>query len=185
MHTETHRQSVMRRSYCAAESPVIHSPIDSRGAPMEKAQHREKRDFLLSIHPKYAQLIMNGTKTVELRRRFANQVAEDAIALIYCTSPTQAIIGMTAIVGVECLPLAKLWRNHGNAARVQVDAFRSYFRGCEVGYALLLGEAKRFKKSVSAICLKKQFGFVAPQSFIYLSSKYYPLFGNGQLQIPY
>jgi predicted transcriptional regulator len=57
------------------------------------SEESEKRDFLLSIHPTYVEKIVGGMKTVELRRRFAEDVAPGAILLIYSTSPTQALVG--------------------------------------------------------------------------------------------
>lgn len=147
-----------------------------------KAANGQRRDFLLSIRPNYAELIVDGQKTVELRRRFPKSVEQGAVALIYCTSPKKAIIGTADIAAVECLPLSKIWSRYGLDARIERKDFDSYFEGCEAGYAILLRNAKRFEKQVGASKLRKQFGFVAPQSFVYLPDKYYSLLGNDQLQ---
>ena len=149
------------------------------------AEIPDRRDFVLSIRPEYAKLIIGGEKTVELRRRFANRVGPGAIALIYCTSPTQAIIGMTEILDIECLPIGRLWSKHGKAAKVRPDTFSSYFAGCNKGFALLLGKPRKFERALSASKLRKQFGFVPPQSFVYLPMRYYALLENERLQAPY
>jgi predicted transcriptional regulator len=145
----------------------------------------DKKNFLLSIRPVFAELIVDGEKTVELRRRFTTSVDPNALALIYCTSPTQAIIGVAHIQAVERLPINKLWSKHSRSAKVNRDQFDEYFSGLKHGYAIILTDALRFEKKVAASKLRKLFGFVAPQSFAYLSSEYYALLENDRLQASY
>ena len=47
---------------------------------------------LLSIKPKYADKIFNGTKTVELRR-ICPKVTEGDLILVYVSSPVKALVG--------------------------------------------------------------------------------------------
>ena len=150
---------------------------------MSEAGEFIRRDVLFSIRPEYAEQIVDGAKTVELRRRFTSKVSAGSMALIYCTSPTQAIIGAAAIMGVECLPIRKIWTKHGSAAKIKRTKFDDYFDGCVEGFAILLGSPIRFENKVPASKLKKKFGFVPPQSFIYLPEKYYSLLEHGQLQL--
>jgi predicted transcriptional regulator len=110
-----------------------------------EAASSERRDFLFSIKPGYAELIVEGEKTVELRRRFTKNVAAGSIVLIYCTSPTQAIIGFARIKKVELLPLDTLWSKHGSRAKIDEEDFDSYFLGCDEGYAILFDKAVRLK----------------------------------------
>ena len=142
----------------------------------------QKRDFLFSIRPEYAHLIVEGEKTVELRRRFTLNATAGALALIYCTSPTQAIIGFARIKKVELLPVDTLWSKHGKRARINEADFDSYFLGRDDGYAILFDKAVRFEKQIAASKLRKKFGFVAPQSFVYLTPEYYSLLEHDQLQ---
>ena len=55
------------------------------------------RDLLVSLHPRHASNILSGEKTVELRRRFPEQHMRGALALIYSTTPVQAIVGVARI----------------------------------------------------------------------------------------
>ena len=141
-----------------------------------------KRDFLVSIRPTHVEKIVEGQKTVELRRRFSEDVATGAILLIYSTSPTQAIVGSATISGVCRLPLADLWDRHGAAACIDRETFDGYFSGVEEGYAILLHDVKPFARQVSAAALREQFGFVPPQSFMYLRQEYYPLLSHERIQ---
>jgi predicted transcriptional regulator len=52
-----------------------------------------KNDILISIQPEYAEQIMGGCKTVELRRRFVEAVDQDTRLFIYSSNPVGAIIG--------------------------------------------------------------------------------------------
>lgn len=144
-----------------------------------------RRDFLVSIRPLYAEKIINGAKTVELRRRFVNEIDPGAVVLIYSSSPIQAIVGYAAISGVQRLPIEKMWRKHAEAACIRRRDFDSYFAGLEVGYAILLGTVRRFRQAFAAAELRKRFGFVPPQSFRYLPEAYYALLKHEQLQGSY
>jgi predicted transcriptional regulator len=141
-----------------------------------------KRDFLVSIRPSYADKIVEGAKTVELRRRFSEDIAPGAILLIYSTSPTQAIIGSAGIRGVRRLRLNDLWGQYGAEACIDRETFDGYFNGLEEGYAILLEDVRPFARHVAAADLKAKFGFVAPQSFMYLRQEYYPLLNHERAQ---
>ena len=134
-----------------------------------------RKDFLMSIQPIHAEKIVDGDKTVELRRRFVHHVEPGALLLIYSSSPIRAIIGYVAIAGVRRLPVKKIWSEYGKAACVCRGDFDEYFAGAEHGYAILLGEVKRFTPTVAAAELRKRFSFVPPQSFRYLPREYYSL----------
>ena len=141
-----------------------------------------RRDYLVSIHPNYVEKIVEGVKTVELRRRFSETVAPGAIILIYSTSPTQAIVGSASIRGVRRLQLDELWEQHGGAACIDRDTFDDYFNGLDEGYAILLEDVKPFARQVAAADLKQKFGFTPPQSFMYLRQEYYPLLNHERVQ---
>ena len=54
---------------------------------------------LMSIKPKYAMQILNGTKTFEYRKnRFRRQNIDSIV--IYATSPVMKVIGEVQLVGV-------------------------------------------------------------------------------------
>jgi predicted transcriptional regulator len=142
-----------------------------------------RRDFLLSIRPSHVENIARGRKTVELRRRFSED-AEGAIILIYSTSPTRAIVGSATIAGVRCLSLKTLWDQYGAAACVSRQTFEAYFQGLKEGYAILLADVRLFARAVAASHLKEKFGFVAPQSFMYLRREHYPLLKHEHVQAP-
>lgn len=143
------------------------------------------RDVLLSIHPNYASKILSGDKTVELRRKFPETSAIGATALIYSSSPVQAIVGFARIKDVLRLPIEQIWRNHGEAACIERRDFDAYFDGLDYGYALLLEDAQTLERQRSLEDLKKEFGFAPPQSFRYIDDGYASMLSNEQLHTPY
>ncbi|AWC21066.1 MULTISPECIES: helix-turn-helix domain-containing protein [Aminobacter] len=126
-----------------------------------------RRDVILSIKPAYSDKILEGVKTVELRRRFPLSVGQGATAYIYSTSPVRALVGAAEITDVERLPLATLWRRHGKSASIRKLDFDAYFGGLSEGYALNISNVRRFSHPLNLIELKERFGFKAPQSFLY------------------
>ena len=138
--------------------------------------------LLFSIRPRHVEKIVDGEKTVELRRRFSDEIAPGTTILIYSTSPTRAIVGSAAIRRVERLKLDDLWQRHGEAACVDRATFDGYFVGVEEGYAILLEDVREFVSHFLADDLREQFGFVPPQSFMYLKREYYHLLSHERAQ---
>jgi predicted transcriptional regulator len=103
------------------------------------------RDLLVSVHPRHASNILTGEKTVELRRRFPEKRTRGASALIYSTTPVQAIVGVARIKHVLKLP--GIWKEYGAAARVSKSEVEAYFSGLREGY-VILPSGKRDRSSV-------------------------------------
>ena len=132
-------------------------------------QRRPSRDVLFNIRPVHAEKILTGSKTVELRRRFANAVTPGTLALIYSTSPTSALIGSAKIKAVHCTDLPTLWKTHRKAVCLDKSDFEAYFAGLERGYAIVLHSPCPLERPVGLTELRKRFGFEPPQSYQYAS----------------
>lgn len=121
---------------------------------------------LLSIKPKFANAILEGTKTFELRRTvFRNPTVRKIV--IYASSPVSRVVGEFTIGDVLALKPEKLWEATGDGSGVERTFFDEYFRGCEVGFALKVHRPRRYAQP---LVLKEHFGFSRPpQSFRYLA----------------
>lgn len=128
---------------------------------------RPQRDVVLSIRPKYSEKIIEGLKTVELRRRFPVSAPKGTIAYIYSTSPVRAMVGMAEISDVLKLPVAKIWKMFSDTAFIEKADFDKYFEGVEDGYALKFKNVKAFSDPLPLSELRTRFGFEPPQSFLY------------------
>jgi len=132
------------------------------------AQLPPSRDVILSIRPVHAEKILDGSKTVELRRRFTGGVRPGTIALIYSTSPRSALTGSARIKEVQRLAVPELWERHCSAACLQKREFEDYFSGLASGYAIVLTSAQPLIRPLGLPELRQRFGFEAPQSYQYV-----------------
>lgn len=123
--------------------------------------------LLLSIRPRFADAILAGTKTVELRRQVPRLAPRDEV-LVYSTVPTGAVVGSFTVEEVVQFPLRELWRRFGPNAGVSRVEFNDYFSGLETGVGIHIRSVQRFESPVSLLALRKLWpGFHPPQSFRY------------------
>lgn len=134
----------------------------------EDEPFKPKRDLVLSIRPQYAEPILLGKKTIELRRRFPKNVPAGTFAYIYTTSPTRAMTGFAEIGGVERIGLDQIWQQHSKAACISRQSFDEYFKGLSEGFAINFRNPKRLHRSLDLAELRERFGFEPPQSFLYV-----------------
>jgi predicted transcriptional regulator len=122
--------------------------------------------LLLSIHPRFADLIEEGRKVVEFRRRFPNGVNAGQI-IFYVTDPAREIRLVAKISGVQRASPAQLWNDFHCLAGVERDAFDAYFAGRQTGVAILLREVKRLPAPLPLAGAKlRRLGFRPPQSVV-------------------
>lgn len=126
------------------------------------------RDVIFSIRPVHAEKILDGSKTVELRRRFTGGVKPGTLALIYSTSPTSALTGSARIKDVQRLAVPDLWKRHRRGACLHKREFEDYFSGLGRGYAIVLTSAKPLPRPVGLSELRERFDFEPPQSYQYI-----------------
>lgn len=133
-------------------------------------------DVLISIHPFYASKIIEGLKTVELRRRFPELNGTPARMVIYSTHPVQCIIGYTEIEAVKKLSVDDIWKNYSKQACIDREDFFKYFQGTAHGFAVQLKNPKEFRTPVPIEFIKENYGMIAPQSYRYLNEEHMSIF---------
>ena len=147
---------------------VEHTSDDQLLFPLfEDAPFKASRDVVLSIKPQYSIPILEGEKTVELRRRFPVQVPKGTLAYIYSTSPTRALTGTARILGVEKIALGEMWKKYSSVACIERDDFDAYFSGLDEGVAIQLGNVHQLSRAIGLDELRDRFEFAPPQSFVY------------------
>ncbi len=131
----------------------------------------QDRMIVLSLKPRFAEAILAGTKTVELRRT-TPKIEVPTRALLYATTPVRALLGSCIITSVNSAPLSDLWREFGLRADLPYHEFKRYFEGVEVGAALALTQQRPFTRKVPLQDLRAEpTGFRPPHSFAYVDSK--------------
>jgi predicted transcriptional regulator len=99
-------------------------------------------DAIISIHPSYAEAILAGKKTIELRRRIP-ELPSGTCLWIYATRPTRAVVGFVTIRDVMKAHPRTIWNKHRDGAGVDHASFKTYFNGANQGVAIFLAAAQR------------------------------------------
>jgi predicted transcriptional regulator len=122
---------------------------------------------LVSVHPKFADLILTGRKRVEFRkRRFAESVSH---VVIYATSPVQKILGFFEVSAVREDTPGRLWRRYKARGGISRAVFSKYFGGHPLGVAIEVGRVFTLSRPVPLSGVSAS--STAPQSFCYLRGR--------------
>lgn len=148
-----------------------------------KESGEAQRDIVLSIRPHYTKMILDGHKTIELRRRFSTSILKGSTAFIYSTTPDRAIVGSAEIALVEKLPVATIWKKCGKRASIKKTDFQTYFNGLSEGFAIEFVNVKSLPHPLSLSELRDRFGFEPPQSFLYAKSEIKRAVKDGYLNV--
>ena len=129
------------------------------------------RMVVLSLRPRFAEAILKGVKTVELRRT-EPKIETPTLALLYAASPARSLVGTCIITSVWSADHGDLWRKHGRKVGLPYHEFQQYFKGVDKGTALTLTKPQAFSRQVHLQDLRaKRGGFRPPQSFAYVDTK--------------
>lgn len=124
--------------------------------------------FLISIRPRFAEMIFAGNKTVELRR-VCPEVSPGDLALVYVSSPAKELRGSFEVRKILTASPSALWKKVGKKSGVTRAEFFAYFKGKKQAHALVI---KRAWPLPTPVCLKtlrkSKGGFHPPQNFHYL-----------------
>jgi predicted transcriptional regulator len=124
--------------------------------------------LLISIKPRYADLIERGEKRVEFRRRFPSDWSSGR-AYFYVTSPVRALAFSARISAVTRAAPAQLWAPFRHLSGATRAAFDDYFAGAHTGVALLLEDVHRLASAIPLDDPRLQdLSFRPPQSLMVL-----------------
>ena len=87
---------------------------------------------------------------------------------MYATTPIGKVVGEFEVKAVLSLDLEELWSVTGKDGGVDEDLFREYFHGKEIGFAIEVGEYKKYRRPYN---IQAKHGVRPPQSFLYLDRK--------------
>ena len=125
------------------------------------------RALLVSLRPAYAEMILAGIKTVELRR-IRPKAPAGTLVLIYASSPTSHVLGTCVVEHIGSGTPDEIWELHGGRTGIGRPAFSSYFTGTNQGVAITVGNPRRLQDPVPLDALRRH-GFAPPQSFRYIT----------------
>ncbi|GAB2842125.1 ASCH domain-containing protein [Lentzea nigeriaca] len=126
------------------------------------------RPLLLSLRPRFAEAILDGTKTIELRRTRLS--APDGTHLIlYASSPVMAVVGTAVLVRRETDTPSRIWRRHRKHLGLLRHEFDEYFAGADLATAVHVGEPLRLEEPWPLAALRGTAKFQPPQSYRFIS----------------
>lgn len=123
----------------------------------------------MSIRPRFASAILDGTKTVELRRRRV-AVPPGAFVVLYASAPEMALVGTVRVTTVITADPGHLWENVATRAGITRREYDQYAAGADALSALLLDAPSRLLAPVPLTTLRRACpSFTVPQSYRYLN----------------
>jgi len=124
------------------------------------------RAVLLSIKPRYADLILAGTKRVELRRSWP--ATEIGVMVLYSSAPIQRLVGVAYIDYVNETDVASLWDlacQFGGG--LTQEELLDYFHGKKTAYGIIIKGTRIAQHPVDPNEIFPN--FTPPQSFQYIT----------------
>ena len=120
---------------------------------------------ILSIRPKFCQLIFDGQKKYEYRKRVFTRSDVDKV-YIYATKPICRIVGYFTIAAmIEDSPNV-MWQMTHEGSGITKEYFDAYFKNCDMAHAIKIGEVVKLDNPIDPKEVIKDFH--APQNFMYV-----------------
>ena len=134
--------------------------------------------LLLSLKPRYADLIFEGVKRAELRRRSLVQM-EGRDVFVYVTSPVMMLRGGFRVGEVWAGTPQDIWNRVSEWAGVDKNDFDAYYAGQSVAYALEITDVWEYANPPGLATLRGQFyNFIVPQSWRYVTPEEHESFNE-------
>jgi len=124
--------------------------------------------LLISVKPQYAKKILNGEKTIELRKTAPSKIKNGTILLIYVTSPIKQLWGYCQIENIIKDTPLELWNKVEKDACITKNDFFEYFKNYENGYGIVIKNIKNIKPIELQNLKLNLSGFYPPQTYCYI-----------------
>ena len=121
---------------------------------------------LLSIKPKFAEKIFNGTKKYEFRKNIFKNKDVDTV-IVYASSPYRYVIGEFKIETILCDTVNVIWKKTQEDSGISEEFYRMYFANKTNAFAIKIGKVKKYKRPK---LLSDYHITHAPQSYVYISN---------------
>ena len=133
----------------------------------------DNRPLLLSLKPRFADLVFQGLKTAELRRRIA-RCAVNRNVFVYVSSPVRELRGGFRVEHVWKGSPESVWEEVSDLAQVEKGDFDAYYGERRIAYALKIADVWLCQTPASLETLRTKLeNFVVPQSWRYVRLEEY------------
>ena len=138
---------------------------------------------LLSVRSPHVERILDGIKTVEIRRRPV-RVKPGTRVLLYAAATRKELVGSFRVgVVVSATPLA-LWKRHQGEIGLSANDFYEYLRGASVGHAIPIADVRSLEEPIPLGELRRRWTrFSAPQTHRFVHPKELGSILNGERDV--
>lgn len=127
-------------------------------------------DILISIRPRFADAIFDGSKTVEVRRKIP-PISLGSRLWIYVTKPVGEVQGVARVTEIVEGDPEAVWRACGPRTGLARDDFCRYLVGSTKAYGLVLQEVEMGHPASMATLKALRTGFHPPQVITRLTAR--------------
>ncbi|HEX6354758.1 ASCH domain-containing protein [Actinophytocola sp.] len=128
------------------------------------------RPLVLSLRPRFANAILDGTKTVELRRTRLS-APNGTLLILYASTPVMAVIGTAILTDRDTDTPSRIWRRHRLSLSLTKAEYDAYLAGASTATAVTVASPQRLSEPYTLSALRTRATFRPPQSFRYLSDQ--------------
>ena len=122
-------------------------------------------NVIISIRPHFCQLIFDGKKLYEYRKRVFKSSDVDKV-YIYASKPISRIVGYFTIKRIIDDSPSMVWNMTHEHGGISKEQFQEYFKGHKVAHAIEIDEVVELDIPINPKEVIQ--GFTAPQNFMYV-----------------
>lgn len=104
--------------------------------------------ILFSLHPQWADLVLSGDKTIEVRKRFARSSSYPALAFVYATGRVGGIVGSVRMTGANPVTRDTLAGPFAGASKIPTAALDAYLGTKDTALAIALERPCRLEHPI-------------------------------------
>ena len=118
--------------------------------------------MLLSVRPRFAESILEGAKSAEIRR-LRPTARPGTPVIIYATRPLAAVVGTACIDSICHGTPSILWEEYQPQMGVTRQEFDQYLRGVSTAYLLILSNVQRLTSPLTLEDMRETTAFQPPR----------------------
>jgi len=124
----------------------------------------EIEHILISVESYYAERMLDGSKTVELRRR-PIRIKEGSKLWVYSKLPRGQIELQAEVKKVAVGNPIAIWGKYGNRTGISRKEYFAYFNGAETAYAILIDCVNKLPPILSLVQIRRKAAHFHPPQF--------------------
>lgn len=125
--------------------------------------------LFISVKPQFASKIVDGEKSIELRKS-KPKVGQGDYILIYATKPFMKVVGFAKIEQIIDTNPQKMWDSYSEKLGINKLDYDNYFNNSNRAIGIQISSVCKFKKGFLLSDIKKIMPtFSPPQTYLYFS----------------